>query len=177
MILIYAITSDPKFFFDLYIFIYLIRILTILFIYSLYNEGGSNRIYLPSYENHIEFSIVRLQCPAESPPFHFPVHNSSQLRLTTLHELWFSPSRFLWISFIPVIRPCCFEEAFFIIHRLVLSNFDWYSYAIATDSLLPLYWFYQTRFLYIWSVFPNPFSSDSSMGFFCCEDLLFGYLL
>ena len=65
----------------------LIRILTIStlisLIYSLYNEGRSQQD-CSSSENHIEFSVVMLHCPVESPPFHFP---GQQLLLTFIDDL------------------------------------------------------------------------------------------
>ena len=53
-----------------------------VFISSLYDEGGSNRMSLPSTENHMKFSAVSLLCPVESPPFPFSGNNLLKLPLT-----------------------------------------------------------------------------------------------
>ena len=117
MILNDVITADPIFLFDLYIFIYWFGFLR--FTDSLYQEGDSNRIST-SAENHIEFSALKLHCPVDSPPFHFPFRISSRLLIDDL-------TRYTSCNTSLLFREALSSSAGF-------SNFDWYSYQISTDS-------------------------------------------
>lgn len=58
-----------------------------VFISSLCNEGGSDRMSFPSTENHMKFSALKILCPVESPPLHAFRQQSSMSPLTTAAHL------------------------------------------------------------------------------------------
>lgn len=83
-----------------------------IFSLSLYDEGGSNRISLSSTENHMEFSVVQILCPVESPPFHAYLMQSfkasidnfciSALCLSCWIKLIYHPNRFSYLILIDI---------------------------------------------------------------------------
>lgn len=128
------------------------------FIFSLYDEGGSNRISLSSTENHMEFSAVQIQCPVESPPFHAYLVQSfkasidnlciSALCLSCWTKLIYHPDRFSYLILIdiPIQSPPTF-----------------YSFGMILPEPVSLHL----------SVFLKSFLVRFLWSFFCLEDCLF----
>ena len=123
-------------------------------IYSLYNEGRSQQD-CSSSENHIEFSVVMLHCPAESPPFHFP---GQQLLLTFIDDLTkilysCNTSLLFWRNILSV-NPVFLNPSAAI---LILTRFIW-----SSDQFL--------LFSFLLSVLSSIQSCWSSSSFFSQSD-------
>lgn len=129
------------------------------FIFSLYDEGGSNRISLSSTEDHMEFSVVWILCPVESPPSHFirlqsfkaSIDNFCILSapcLSCRKKLIYHPDR-PFVSYWPIFL-CSRHESF-------------YSFGMILPEPVSLHL----------SVFLKSFLVRFLWSFFCLEDCLF----
>ena len=134
-----------------------IRILT-TFTDSLYQEGDSYRNSLPSAENHIEFSALKLHCPVDSPPFHFPCQQFFQ-------TLYWRPYTILSCN-----TSLLFGEAFFVHQPVCLILID----IPITSPLTPVtLWIDFTRSDFFTSVLLSRILSRQILSLLLClEDLL-----